>query len=228
MLPLTCIAIDDEPLALKVIETFCQRYGNITLATYTNPIDGLRAIEHDSPDIVFLDIKMDQFTGLDLAPKLPRNTCCIFTTAYSQYALDGFNLDATDYLQKPFSYDRFVVAVEKAVRRLPLYNQEPTSITVKQEYNNVVIPFDNILYIEAMENYTKFVLVEGHYILSHINLKTLFERLPRDKFIRIHKSYIIPIKGIKTFTYKDVTLSNGQVLPVGKQYTSRVMEVLKS
>lgn len=115
---LKCIAIDDEPMALLVIEQFCQRKGGIELTTFSEPIIGLEEIRHNEPDLVFLDIQMNSINGLEIADTLPEKCCFIFTTAYAQYALEGFNLDAVDFLHKPFSYERFEVALEKARRRI--------------------------------------------------------------------------------------------------------------
>ena len=113
-----CIAIDDEPIALEVIKQFCSRMDGMTLSAFSEPETGLEAIMEQRPDIVFLDIEMNDISGLHIAGCLPENTCFIFTTAYMEYAVDGFNLDAVDFLHKPFSYERFSMAMEKAMRRL--------------------------------------------------------------------------------------------------------------
>lgn len=148
-----CIAIDDEPLALDIIEKFCQRIGNVELERYSDPHAGLEAIREHRPDIVFLDIEMDGISGLDIAAQLPEETCFIFTTAYLRYALEGFDLDAVDYLHKPFAFSRFQVAFSKALRRIGRQPIKATSqcIVVKQDYNNISIPIDDIVYIEAVE-----------------------------------------------------------------------------
>lgn len=118
MRTITCIAIDDEPMALLVIEQFCRRRGGLELTTFSEPRVGLEEIRRRKPDLVFLDIQMNSINGLQIADVLPHECCFIFTTAYAQYALDGFNLDAVDFLHKPFSYERFETAVEKALRRI--------------------------------------------------------------------------------------------------------------
>ncbi len=115
---ITCIAIDDEPMALLVVEQFCRRKGGMELTTFSEPRVGLEEICRRKPDLVFLDIQMNSLNGLEIADRLPRECCFIFTTAYAEYALDGFDLDAVDFLHKPFSYERFEVAVEKALRRI--------------------------------------------------------------------------------------------------------------
>ena len=126
MKKIKCIAIDDEPLALLVISQFCERKGNIELTTYCEPKIGLEEIIRKKPDLVFLDIEMNSISGLDIAHILPHDTCFIFTTAHAQYALDGFDLNATDFLHKPFSYERFEKAIEKAFRQI----KQPTVLVM--------------------------------------------------------------------------------------------------
>ena len=152
-----CVAIDDEPLALEVIDKFCQRIGNVELKKFSNPAEGLEAVLETKPDIVFLDIEMDGLSGLAIASQLPEETCFIFTTAYLRYALEGFDLDAVDYLHKPYAYSRFQIAFSKALRRIGRQQIKTNSqcIVVKQDYSNISIPIDDILYVEAIEGYSK-------------------------------------------------------------------------
>lgn len=226
---LKCIAIDDEPMALLVIEQFCQRQGNIELTTFSEPQIGIEAIRRTQPDLAFLDIQMNSINGLEIAGQLPAKTCFIFTTAYAQYALEGFNLDAVDFLHKPFSYDRFRKAVEKAVRRIesekPL---QPEYLVVKQEYNNVNIPLSDILYIEALGNYVKIFRQSEGYILTRTNLKTIVDMLPEKDFLRIHRSYIIRRSSVTSFSRTRVELKGcNHALPIGAQYAVGVMNTLK-
>lgn len=220
MKEINCIAIDDEPIALQIIENFCNRKGDISLRCFNNPLEGLKAIRESKPQLVFLDISMPEMNGLDLARNLPPATCVIFTTAYTEYAFEGFDLDAVDYLHKPFLYERFEKSVEKARRRLNSgeNTRKPQTIVVKKEYDSVPIQIDDILYIEAMENYVKIHLADGEIIVSRINMKGIISMLPDDEFIRIHRSYIIPRSKIKNFSKKKVTLSSGEELPVGRLY----------
>ena len=183
-----CVAIDDEPLALEVIDKFCQRIGNIELRKFSNPATGLQAIEQSRPDIVFLDIEMDGLTGLDIASRLPRDTCFIFTTAYLRYAVNGFDLDAVDYLHKPFAYSRFQIAFTKALRRIgrEKIQTAPQSIVVKQEYNNISISLDDILYIEAIEAYSKIFRVTGDCVMSSLcNVSYPLEKHIRNVTVRV-------------------------------------------
>ena len=214
-----CVAIDDEPLALDIIDKFCQRIGNIELKKYSNPTEGLNAVLHSHPDIVFLDI----------ASQLPEDTCFIFTTAYMRYALDGFNLDAVDYLHKPFAYSRFQAAFAKALRRIGRDQVKTASqhIVVKQDYNNISIPIEDILYIEAVEGYSKIFRLSGECVISRILLKNIFGMLPSNVFVRIHRSFIVSKTKIKSFNKQEVVLVDGTALPVGRQYASELLDTLK-
>lgn len=219
-----CVAIDDEPPALEIIAKFCQRIGNIELQTFYNPEEGLDVVQRYKPDIVFLDIEMDGINGLEIASRLPENTCFIFTTAYLRYALEGFDLDAVDYLHKPFSYSRFQTAISKALRRIGRQHLQAASqcITVKQGYNNISIPIDDILYIEATEGYSKIFRVSGECILSRILLKNIFALLPQEDFLRIHRSIIVSRSKIKSFSKQEIVLIDGTTLPVGRQYAAEI------
>ena len=224
----TCIAIDDEPIALSIIEQFCQRHGGLELRTFSEPQVGLDEIQRSKPDIVFLDIEMTEVNGLQIARQLPQTCSFIFTTAYTEYAVDGFNLDAADFLHKPFSYDRFSRAVERAIERADfLRNKEQArSIVVKQEYDNVLIPVAEILYIEAMENYVKIYREAGVCTVSRMSLKSLVELLPASDFVRIHRSYVVAKSRIRSFSRQHILLAPDIELPVGRLYTDEVSLLL--
>ena len=221
-----CIAIDDEPIALSVISQFCGRLGNIDVAVYSDPRLGLEAVLKNKPDIVFLDIEMNDINGLSIAKEIGSDVAFIFTTAYLQYALDGYDLDAVDFLHKPFSFDRFKVAMEKASRRVAFLkiNHRPKTIIVKQEYANISISTDEIMYIEAMENYAKIYRANGGCIISRSSMKAIMEILPINAFVRIHRSYITPVDKIVSFNRQSVKLSTGLSLPVGRQYVENLLE----
>lgn len=228
MRTISCIAIDDEPMALLVIEQFCRRRGGLELTTFSEPRVGLEEIRRRKPDLVFLDIQMNSLNGLEIADTLPRECCFIFTTAYAEYALEGFNLDAVDFLHKPFSYERFVVAVEKALRRIGARRSQPLEcLVVKQEYSNVSIPLGDILYIEALGNYVKIVRSSGGHVLTRTNLKNITDSLPDDTFLRIHRSYVIAVSAVVSFTRTKIVLrGHDEGLPVGAQYAAQVLEIL--
>lgn len=227
---ITCIAIDDEPMALLVIEQFCHRNGGMELTTFSEPRVGLEEIRRRKPDLVFLDIQMNSLNGLEIADKLPHECCFIFTTAYAEYALNGFDLDAVDFLHKPFSYERFEVAVEKALRRIHGRRPSvPESLVVKQEYNNVSIPLNDILYVEALGNYVKIVRASGGHVLTRTNLKAITDLLPADRFMRIHRSYVVPVASVVSFTRSKIVLKGCEgSLPVGAQYAALILETLGS
>ncbi len=227
---ITCIAIDDEPMALLVIEQFCHRKGGMELTTFSEPRVGLEEIRRRKPDLVFLDIQLNSLNGLEIADKLPRECSFIFTTAYAEYALNGFDLDAVDFLHKPFSYERFEIAVEKALRRIHARRPSmPESLVVKQEYNNVSIPLNDILYVEALGNYVKIVRASGGHVLTRTNLKAITDLLPADRFMRIHRSYVVPVASVVSFTRSKIVLKGCEgSLPVGAQYVALILETLGS
>lgn len=178
--------------------------------------------------MVFLDIEMNSLSGLDIARQIPTNTLFIFTTAHAQFALEGFNLDAVDFLHKPFSYERFKTAIDKVLRRIENSNfSEMKYLVVKQEYTNVNIPISDISYIEALGNYIKIYRTDGKYTLSHTNLKAVYTMLPEKLFLRIHRSYIISIKQIEKFTKNYIQLyGNHRQLPIGECYALQVNNIL--
>lgn len=226
---ITCIAIDDEPMALLVIEQFCRRKGGLTLSTFSEPHVGLEEIRRRKPDLVFLDIQMNSISGLKIADTLPHGCYFIFTTAHAQYAIEGFNLDAVDFLHKPFSYERFETAVEKAIRRIDAFqSSHPESLTVKQVYNNVSILLSDILYIEALGNYVKIVRSSGGHVLTRSNLKTIIDMLPEKDFLRIHRSYVIALSAVESFTRTRITLKKCNIsLPIGAQYVVQTIARLE-
>lgn len=218
-----CVAIDDEPLALDVIEKFCQRIGGVELSVFSDPASGIEMIKRERPQIAFLDIEMENINGLTIASKLPEDTCFIFTTAYLEYALEGYELDAVDYLHKPFAFARFQTAFSKALRRIRGNAAEnDRSILVKEEYNNVHIPLAEILYIEAMEGYVKIYRENDVCTVSRVILKNIGNQLPEREFIRIHRSFIIQKSKVKSFNKREVKLRNGKILPIGRQYANDV------
>lgn len=221
-----CVAIDDEPLALEVIRKFCERIGNIELQTFSDPAIGLEVIRREKPSVAFLDIEMENVSGLTIASQLPEETCFIFTTAYLNYAMDGFELDAVDYLHKPFAFGRFQTAFAKAMRRIEGVRKPrdgSRSLLVKQEYNTVSVPLDSILYIEAMEGYVKIYREGGICTVSRIILKNIGSQLPENDFLRIHRSYIVPKAKIRSFNRQSVCLVTGLTLPIGRQYQNEVL-----
>lgn len=217
-----CIAIDDEPIALSIIQEYCKKYGGVDLETFTSPVAGMDRIMATRPDIVFLDIEMNSHNGVELARSLPEGTCLIFTTAYSQYALDGFDVDAVDFLHKPIFFPRFQRAMEKALKWLDKKEggtPRRDTIMLKMEYKNVVVDTDDIIFIEAMDNYVK-VFRRGYPLaLSQITMKEMEAMLPADKFKRVHRSFIVSLKEIDRFSNRKIYLrSSDRLIPVGRKY----------
>lgn len=232
-----CIAIDDEPIALSIIQSFCQRMGDIELEIYSNPIEGIEAIQTAPPEIILLDIEMNDLSGLDLARQLPDDCILIFTTAHANYALDGYDLNAVDFLHKPFSYDRFTVAISRAIHIVELRNKAKTSdnpsdshLVLKVEYQNVTIPTSDILYIEAMDNYIKVHTCDNRRILTQMTLKSVLELLPKGEFLRIHRSFIVSKTKIDSFTKRQVKLLafKSITLPIGRIYAEGVYTIMLS
>ena len=224
-----CVAIDDEPMALEIIKNFSERMGDIELETFTNPLVGIEHVKRTHPDLLFLDVKMGEVSGVNLAKEIPQGTMLVFTTAYAQFAIDGFDLNAIDFLHKPFSYSRFEKAVEKVRQSIKLLNYsaapplEGVEITVKVEYKNVTVRLDSILYIQAMDNYVKIFTVDSRPIITQMSMKSLEAMLPADHFMRVHKSYIVPRHRIESYSRSQLTLTGGTEIPVGRAYAKHLM-----
>ena len=228
-----CVAIDDEPVALSIVDRYCRRRGGVMLETYSSPRAGMQRIDEWKPDIVFLDIEMNGMSGIELARRLPASCCLIFTTAYAHYALDGFEVNAVDFLHKPYFYERFDRAMQKAEQWLRMHDLLRVSesaarqLLLKSEYKNVTISVDTIVYIESIDNYIKIHLADGTSVLSKIPLRSIEEQLSQEEFVRIHRSFVVAKNRIASFTRSEVILEkNGKSLPVGKKYADEVMSRL--
>lgn len=228
-----CIAIDDEPIALAIIRRYCERKGGMELETYSNSKLGMQRVMETRPDLVFLDIELNGVSGIELAKELPKECCLVFTTAYAQYALDGFEVNALDFLHKPFFYNRFERAVQKAEnwmrmnRLMALSEMSQRKIMLKSEYKNVAVLVDDILYVEAMDNYVKVFRVNQPTVVSQISLKNLIQALPENDFIRVHRSYVVAVNKVSRFTKQQLTLTDTSVLiPVGRMYADEVFKTL--
>lgn len=216
-----CVAIDDEPIALSIIEEYCRRLGNVDLKCFTSPIAGMEYIVSTTPDIVFLDIEMNSHNGVVLARQLPEKCCLIFTTAYAQYALDGFEADAIDFLHKPIFFPRFERAMAKALTWIDRNHgaDRRQTITLKSEHKNVVIDLDDIEFIEAMDNYVKVFRKGLPTIISQITMKEMADMLPDQHFMRVHRSYIVSLAAIDRFSNRQIYFAgHQQPVPVGRKY----------
>lgn len=226
---LRCVAIDDEPIALSILREYAARCGGIDLSCFTSPTAGMGSVLANPPDILFLDIELRSCNGLELAQQVPRSTCLILTTAYSRYALDGYNLDAVDFLHKPIFYGRFLKAIDKArlilaarnslIAAPPEMPHDVQGLTLRVEHRTVVVRLSNILLIEAMDNYVKVYRRGLRMLMSHITMKELVAQLPESHFVRVHRSYIVPVGAITSYTNHHVRIDGlPQAVPIGRTY----------
>lgn len=229
MISYSCIAIDDEFPATQLIESFISKMPDIQLIkSFSNATAALEFLNSNEIDIVFLDIQMPQLNGIDLIQSLRRKQKIILTTAYDQYAIEGFNLEVIDYLLKPFSYQRFAQAVNKAVKQIELEKDKrsdhdlPDFISVKADYKWHKIYLSDIDYIEGLKAYLS-IFVKGKRTIVLDSLKNYEEKLPKDQFIRVHKSYIVPISKIKAMDGNMLLLGEKQI-PIGKSYKETVFK----
>lgn len=218
------IAIDDEPMALEVVRSLAAKVPFLDLkATFTDAFQGLEYLQTEPVDLLFLDIKMPDITGLEFVVSLQKRPMVIFTTAYSEHAVTSFELDAVDYLLKPFSLVRFVKACNKAQELFQLRNQAVTVkdyIFLKTGYEQEKVLYDEILYMEAAGNYITFVL-ENKKLLSRMTINELSEQLPPEKFTRVHRSYIVAKDKIDKIERHQVRVK-GNYVPVGTSYVQQL------
>lgn len=205
----------------------------MSLQCFTSPLEGMTAIEDSNPDIVFMDIEMHSHNGIELARRLPRGTSVIFTTAYPDYAIEGFNVNAVDFIQKPVFYPRFVQAINKALAWNAIESapqpRERDIITLKSEHRNVVISLDSITHIEAMDNYVKVFRRDLPVVISQITMKEVESLLPEDSFSRVHRSFIVNLKHIDSFSNRKIIIHNVKLpIPVGRTYNPSFITLYKN
>lgn len=227
---LTAIAIDDEPVALDVIKNLSAKIPFIDLkATFTNAFDAIDFLRKEKTDLLFLDIKMPDISGIDFIKSIPNPPMVIFTTAYSEHAVQSFELDAIDYLLKPFSLSRFLKACNKALEQYQLRNNRTdtssSSVFIKSGYEQIRVELNDILYAEGNGNYIDFVLADRK-ITSRLTMNEAETLLPASLFVRIHRSYIAAKKHI-TKIEKSTVWVNKTALPVGANYLNEVMGIVK-
>lgn len=221
---ITAIAIDDEPPALNIIASFCERSGQVELKKkFNRPDEALKFLNEEKVDLIFLDINMPSVSGLDLFSVVSKNSIVVFTTAHSQYAVEGFNLDAADYLLKPFTYDRFLQAITKVNEKIE-FNKHKSEygmeLLVPSGYTIVRVPFQDIQYIQAFDDYLKiFVTTSPHPVVTRMTMKTILEKIPEKDFVRIHRSYIVSIRKINKAGTKSVYINDVEI-PIGKMYST--------
>ena len=233
-----CVIIDDEPLAVELLEDFVRKVDTLELlSTFNNAIDAVSFINQNNVDLIFLDIQMPHFSGIDFLNTIEKKPLVIFTTAYSDYAVEGFNLGAVDYLVKPIPFHRFLKSV---VRAQQIVNPATTAVQeisenttapeleqdfmfVRAEYENVKMNFADILFIEGLKDYVKIYTTDNKFTLTLISLIKLENLLSSKGFSRIHRSYIINIKHVKSIQKNKVLISDKRI-PISESYKNAFFE----
>lgn len=236
-----CIAIDDEPLALRQIKSYIERTESLSLvATCRSAIEAQQILEEQKIDLIFVDINMPDLNGIDFVRSLAGNYYVIFTTAYSEFALEGFKLNAIDYLLKPFTYDEFTKAIQKVVSLVDLVNRchaaenamaaneaesaDKEYISVKADYKTQLVRIADIVYLESASEYVRLHIEGSATITTLFRLKNMETTLPQDSFLRVHRSYIVNLKRISSYTKGRIFLDNGEYIPLGENYKERFFE----
>ncbi len=227
---LKCAIVDDEPLAVELLVSYVQRIPFMQLGgQYSNAVDAMKGLTDNPVDLVFLDIQMPELNGLELSRMLPETTRVVFTTAFEQYAIDGYRINALDYLMKPISYVNFLEASNRALQWFTLLRQkqataaaapvdEAKSIFVKSEYKLLQIDLDKIKYIEGLKDYVKIYTEDSpHPILSLMNMKSMEQMLPSSRFIRVHRSFIVQKSKIREIDRNRIVFGNVYI-PIGDSY----------
>lgn len=229
-----CAIIDDEPLAVELLVSYVNKIPFMELnGKYSNAVAAMRGIVDNPVDIVFLDIQMPELNGLELSRMLPESTRVVFTTAFEQYALDGYRINALDYLLKPISYTEFLEACNKALQWFKMVRHgeetkepEATSIFVKSEYKLLQINLDDIRYIEGLKDYVKiFTEQSPHPILSLMNMKAMEQMLPSSRFIRVHRSFIVQKSKIREIDRNRIVFGDVYI-PIGDSYKQAFQDFL--
>ena len=233
-----CAIVDDEPLAVELLASYVKKIPFLELCgKYNNATDALHGIGETPVDLLFLDIQMPELNGLELSRMVPENTRIVFTTAFDQYAVDGFRANALDYLLKPISYADFMEACNKALQWFQLVQQpatstpaeeEPRSIFVKSEYKLLQINLDDIRYIEGLKDYVKIYTEQSpHPILSLMNMKAIEQMLPTSRFIRVHRSFIVQKSKIREIERNRIVFGDVYI-PIGDSYKQAFQDFINA
>lgn len=231
------IALDDEPIALQVIENYCSEIDSIELEkTFTKPNEALKYLHKFPIDLIFLDIQMPTMSGIDFYKSLDKNIMVVFTTAFSEYAVTGFELNAIDFLLKPFSLERFTQAVNKARDYYQYVNQSLNTVQnhmfLRADYQLVKINYADIIYIEGLNDYIKIHLHNHKPIVTRMTMKNILDRLPSNQFARVHRSYIVAISLIQSIKNKVLYISTEGSAPIeitiGKSFMDELDKIYKA
>ncbi|MBR5656794.1 MAG: response regulator transcription factor [Prevotella sp.] len=233
---LNCVIIDDEPLAADLLSSYARKTPFLNLiGAYNNAVEAMKGIRENDVHLVFLDIQMPDLGGIELAKLLPKDTKVVFTTAFSQYAIDSYKVNTLDYLLKPISYEEFVRAADKALEWFSqlnpnsskLYNKD-RFIYVKSDYKMVQIKFDDIIYIEGVKDYVKIFTDDGQKpIMSLMNMKKIEESLPHGEFLRTHRSYIVHMPKVKLVDKFHIAFVD-KMIPISDTYKDEIQNYFDS
>ena len=230
--------VDDEPMAVNLVESYVEKTPYLTLKKKCNSaIEAMQFINSEPVDLLFLDIQMPDLTGLEFSKMLPKNSRVIFTTAFDQYALEGFKVEALDYLLKPFDYAEFLTAANKALewfsmvrgsKSTSIVSEEKEFLFVKSEYKQLRIKLADVLYFEGLKDYIKIWLKDNPKpILTLMSLKSLEEELPETHFMRVHRSFIVSLKYVDVIERSQIII-NKQRITVSEQYKPRFLEYINN
>jgi len=226
---INCAIIDDEPLAAGLLKSYAEKTPFLHLTgTYGSAIEAMRELREHPVQLLFLDIQMPELSGTEFAKILPKETKVIFTTAFQQYAIEGYKVSALDYLLKPISYDDFLRAANKALDTFNTAQRQQSCerdrfIFVKSEYKLVRVALDDILYIEGLKDYVRIYLQDGQKLMSLMSMKKLEEYLPRPEFLRTHRSYIVHMSRVEQIDRFRIVFGS-EFLPISDSYKDDVME----
>ena len=218
MQPLTCIIVDDEPMALCLLESYVKKTPSLQLVgKFSNAIEVLQFLHnHPAPELIYMDIQMPELNGLQLSKKLPTASKIVFTTAFDQYALEGYKVNAIGYLLKPFDYSEFLETVEKALLLTETTTPQLTEVSdymfVKTDYKQVKVLYSDILYIEGLKDYVKIYLTtQPQPLVTLLSLKKLEEQLPAERFMRVHRSFIVALDKVQVVERSQIVFGNQRI-----------------
>ena len=214
-----CIIIDDEPLAVRLLESFIEKTPDLQLlASFTDSIEGAAAIKEGKADLVFLDIQMPDLDGMELARIVPPQTRIIFTTAFKEYAFESYEVKALDFLLKPIRYSKFLAAIDKAREWFSLHLQ-PSTIFIKVDGELRQLPLDSILYVSGMKDYVMFYVTdEKRPLITHMTMKAVEEMLPDEHFMRVNRSYVVALQRIRKVDRNDCIYIGDEIIHVTEAY----------
>ncbi|MCG9792711.1 LytR/AlgR family response regulator transcription factor [Flavobacterium algicola] len=236
-LKISCVIVDDEPMAINLVESYVEKTPFLTLkGKFNSAIEAMAFLMSNPVDLLFLDIQMPDLSGIEFSKMLPKETRIIFTTAFDHYALEGFKVEALDYLLKPFDYAEFLTAANKANhwfelvrgKEQSMLSAEKDFLFVKSEYKQLRIKLDDVLYFEGLKDYIKIWLKDNPKpILTIMSLKSLEEELPVSKFMRVHRSFIVALKSIELVERSQIVINN-QRITVSEQYKATFTDFINS